>query len=156
MLNPIDGVIIAQSLLSPSAGKGVPLRAWDDLTWFQWARMHDPARKNKSDEHYRDFNRIFWHVTTDRIPLMRHWLHWIVFQGLKEPEETLRVIATGMASRGFRDGAVPDWEHRLTFPVGHWYAFAPCRERLATTLTVRAGATMLCWQPRCQGVLRTF
>ncbi|GAB1731848.1 hypothetical protein NU195Hw_g5165t1 [Hortaea werneckii] len=143
VINPLDGVIVAQSMFSP--GKLSPnglmpsLEKWSDVTWRCWTLLRSYASASSLGYRISDFRGHLpppdgsapplW---LDEVPYpkdlaepMAKWLNYIVIQNIKSPQETHRVISYCMEgwldldlSPKYVNGRVPLWNDDFTFVIG--------------------------------------
>ena len=144
ILNPLDGVIVAQSMFSPRRSRPnqpLPsLEKWSDVTWRCWRFLHSPSNPNPLGYRTTDFKGHFptpgrsappgWlnEVPTNKdfAERMWQWLNYIVIQNIKSPQEAHEVISYCMDGYTDRDdfpvyvnGRVPLWDDELTFKIGN-------------------------------------
>ena len=143
VVNPLDGVIVAQSMFSPgkmSPNRLMPsLEKWSDVTWRCWTLLRSYASANSLGYRISDFRGHLpppdgsapphW---LDEVPYpkdlaepMAKWLNYIVIQNIKSPQETHKVISYCMEgwldldfSPKFVNGRVPLWNDDFTFEIG--------------------------------------
>ncbi|KAI7199800.1 hypothetical protein KC316_g5781 [Hortaea werneckii] len=143
VVNPIDGVIVAQSMFSPKNSRPdqVPpiLEKWSDVTWRCWILLRSTTSSNSVGFRAADFKGRLPAPDREDIPRwmndiptareiagpMVQWLNYIVIQNIKSPQETLEAISYCMDGWMDLDGSfkyvnnrVPLWNDEFTFKIG--------------------------------------
>ncbi|KAI6805167.1 hypothetical protein KC332_g14452 [Hortaea werneckii] len=163
VINPLDGVIVAQSMFSPgklSPNRFMPsLEKWSDVTWRCWILLRSYASANSLGYRVADFRGHLpppdgsapppWlhevPYPKDLEKPMAKWLNYIVIQNIQSPQETHKVISYCMEgwldldlSPKYVNGRVPLWNDDFTFEIG-----SACYNALLATSNCRGIAWFL-------------
>ncbi|KAI6790579.1 hypothetical protein KC363_g5886 [Hortaea werneckii] len=163
VINPLDGVIVAQSMFSPgklSPNRFMPsLEKWSDVTWRCWILLRSYASANSLGYRVADFRGHLpppdgsapppWlhevPYPKDLAGPMANWLNYIVIQNIQSPQETHKVISYCMEgwldldlSPKYVNGRVPLWNDDFMFEIG-----SACYNALLATPNCRGIAWFL-------------
>ncbi|KAI7208417.1 hypothetical protein KC333_g9147 [Hortaea werneckii] len=144
VFNPVDGIIVAQSMYSPEKMRPFQeemptMEKWSDVTWRSWILLRSRHESSLVGYYSKDslgYLPPFGHEVPPRwlkdMPVgkdfagpMVQWLNYIVIQNIKSPQETLEAISYCMGgwmdldgSFKYINGRVPLWNDELTFKIG--------------------------------------